>query len=131
MKRRKVSRRSRARKVARAVMEWYRKNRGAVRREDLAHDLGLTAEEVEKVYGYLVDAERHPEYEWMSEESGGYWRVPINEKDLAAKLRATSTPRWQCGNCGVFNEGRDLSAACRSCGEDGTGKREANHDEQG
>ena len=118
---RKVSRRSRARKVARAVMAWYMKNRGAVHREDLQHDLGLTPAETETVYAYLVDAEKHPEYKFMSEESGGYWRVPISADGLAVNLLESAQPRrWQCGNCGVFNDGNDLSAACRSCGEKGS-----------
>lgn len=29
------------------------------------------------------------------------------------------TQRWQCGSCGTFNVGRDLSAACTGCGETG------------
>jgi hypothetical protein len=32
--------------------------------------------------------------------------------------------RWQCGNCGAFNEGNDLSAACSACGERGDGTTE-------
>ncbi len=29
--------------------------------------------------------------------------------------------RWQCGECGAFNEGNDLSSACHNCGQRGDG----------
>ena len=32
--------------------------------------------------------------------------------------------RWQCGNCGTYNKGNDLSAACHICGLRGDGTYE-------
>lgn len=55
-------------------------------REDLEYTCGLTREETERVYQYLVRAERAPEYTHYSDESGGDWCVPVSEKSIAEIL---------------------------------------------